>query len=56
MMNIDKGRLVKNPIIYAVIAVALTAIFAATGTGDSLGSIVGLLLLLAVFIASLLFL
>lgn len=36
-MNIDKEKLVKNLIIYAVIGVVLTAIFAATGTGDSLG-------------------
>ena len=36
-MNIDKEKLVKNLIIYAIIGVVLTAFFAATGTGDSLG-------------------
>ena len=36
-MIIDTGRLAMNLIIYVIISVVLTAIFAATGTGDSLG-------------------
>lgn len=36
-MTINKGKLVLNLIIYAIIAVVLTAIFTATGIGDSMG-------------------
>ena len=36
-IGIDKGRLAMNLIIYVIISVVLTAIFAATGTDDSLG-------------------
>lgn len=36
-MTIDKGKLVMNLIIYVIISIVLTAIFVATGTGNSLG-------------------
>ena len=36
-MIIEKGRLAMNLIIYVIISVVLTAIFASMGIGDSLG-------------------
>ena len=36
-MSIDKGRLAMNIIIYIIVSIILTAIFASMGIGDSLG-------------------